>query len=116
MTIRLPRAAVWTCAVVLGAVFVLIGLSKVTGPSAVRWGERFAQWGYPGSTRHLIGLAEMLGGLSLLIPISRRAGAAILAVIMMGALVTHAVSGEFPRLIPPLVLGGLALLLYASRK
>jgi hypothetical protein len=34
---------------------------------------------------------------------------------MIGALGTHAANAEFPRLIPPLVLGGLALLLYSAR-
>jgi threonine/homoserine/homoserine lactone efflux protein len=34
---------------------------------------------------------------------------------MIGALGTHAVNAEFPRLIPPLVLGGLAFLLYSAR-
>ena len=33
----------------------------------------------------------------------------------IGALCTHAVHAEFPRLIPPFVLGGLAFLLYSSR-
>jgi hypothetical protein len=35
--------------------------------------------------------------------------------LMIGALFTHAVHAEYPRLIPPLVLGGLASLLYSSR-
>jgi hypothetical protein len=34
---------------------------------------------------------------------------------MFGALCTHVVHGEFPRLIPPLVLGGLAFLLCRAR-
>jgi len=41
--------------------------------------------------------------------------AAILVALMFGALCTHAVHAEFPRLIPPFVLGGLAFLLYSSR-
>ena len=58
---------------------------------------------------------EILGGLGVLIPRWRRAAAAILVALMIGALCTHAVHGEFPRLVPPLVLGGLAFLLYSSR-
>ena len=113
--IRLPRAAVWACAIFLAIVFVLVGISKLEGASAMRWTERFAQWGYPANTQYLIGVFEVLGGLGMLIPRWRRAAAAILVALMIGALCTHVVQGEFPRIIPPLVLGGLALLLYSSR-
>lgn len=113
--IRLPRAAVWACAIFLAIAFVLAGMSKLEGASAMRWAERFAQWGYPEYARYLVGALEALGGVGVLIPRWRRAAAAILVVLMIGALCTHAVHGEFPRLIPPLVLGGLALLVYSSR-
>lgn len=113
--ISLPRTAVWACAIFLAVVFVLVGISKLEGPSAVRWAERFAHWGYPANTQRVIGVFEILGGLGVLIPRWRRAAAAILVALMIGALSTHAVQSEFPRLIPPLVLGGLAFLLYSSR-
>jgi uncharacterized membrane protein YphA (DoxX/SURF4 family) len=113
--IRLPSAAVWACAIFLAVVFVLVGISKVEGASAMRWSERFAQWGYPANAHYLVGALEILGGLGVLIPRWRRAAAAILVALMIGALCTHAVHGEFPRLISPLVLGGLAFLLYSSR-
>jgi putative oxidoreductase len=113
--VRFPRAAVWTCAIFLAMAFVGVGISKLEGPSAVRWTERFAHWGYPANARHVIGVLEILGGLGVLIPRWRRAAAVILGVLMTGALCTHAVHAEFPRLIPPLVLGGLAFLLYSSR-
>jgi putative oxidoreductase len=112
--IRLPRAAVWACAIFLAMVFVLAGISKLEGASAMRWTERFAQWGYPATAQYLIGVLEILGGLGVLIPRWRRAAAAILVALMIGALCTHVVQREFPRLIPPLVLGGLAFLLYSS--
>jgi putative oxidoreductase len=113
--IRLPRAAVWACAVFLAVAFCLIGVSKFAGPSALRWAERFSRWGYPANTQYIVGLFEILGGLGVLIPKWRRAAAAILGALMIGALCTHAVQAEFGRLIPPLVLGALALLLYSSR-
>jgi putative oxidoreductase len=113
--IRLPRAVVWACAIFLAVAFVLVGISKLEGPSAMRWTERFAQWGYPANAQYVIGLFEILGGLGVLIPRWRRAAAAILVALMFGALCTHAIHAEFPRLIPPFVLGGLAFLLYSSR-
>ena len=111
MVIRLPRAAVWACAIFLAVVFVAVGVSKLTGPSAVRWAERLTQWGYPANASYVVGVFEIVGGLGVLIPMWRRAAAAILVAVMIGALCTHAVHAEFPRLVPPLVLGGLAFLL-----
>ena len=113
--IRLPRAGGWACAIFLAVAFVVVGISKLEGPSAMRWAERFLHWGYPARAQYVVGLLEILGGLGVLIPMLRRAAAAVLVVLMIGALGTHAVSAEFPRLIPPLVLGGLAFLLFASR-
>ena len=113
--IRLPRAAVWACAIFLAVAFVFVGISKLQGRSAVGWTERFAHWGYPANASYVVGVFEILGGLGLLIPRWRRVAASNLVALMIGALCTHAVQGEFPRLIPPLVLGGLAFLLYSSR-
>jgi putative oxidoreductase len=104
----------WACAIVVAAAFVLVGISKLEGPSALRWAERFTQWGYPAATRPVVGVVEILAGLGVLIPRLRRPAAASLLVLMMGALCTHAMHAEFPRLIPPLILGGLAFLLYSS--
>ena len=112
--IKLPKAAVWACALLLAVAFILVGMSKLAGPSAMRWTERFANWGYPAGARYVIGVFEILGGLGVLIPKWRRAAAATLVALMIGALCTHAIQGEFPRLIPPLILGGLACLLYFS--
>ena len=113
--IRLPTAAVWACAILLAMAFVLVGGSKFEGPSAMRWTGRFAHWGYPANSQYVIGVLEVLGGLGVLIPRWRRAAAATLVALMIGALGTHAVNAEFPRLIPPLVLGGLAFLMYLAR-
>ena len=113
--ITLPRAAVWACAIFLAVAFVFAGFLKLQGPSAIGWGERFVHWGYPANFHYVVGVLEILGGLGVLIPQWRRPAAAILVALMLGALGTHAVHGEFPRFIPPLVLGGLALLLYSAR-
>jgi hypothetical protein len=63
-----------------------------------------------------VGALEILGGVGLLFAKSRKAGAAILIAVMLGALGTHLVAGEYSRLVPPLVLGGLVALSYASRR
>jgi len=111
--ITLPRTAVWACAILLAVAFVFVGISKLEGVSALRWGERFMRWGYPANTQYVIGVSEILGGLGVLIPKWRRAAAATLVALMIGAVGTHIVHAEFPRLIPPLVLGGLAFVMYS---
>src|SRR5262245_53186579 len=78
IVIRLARAAVWACAVLLAVAFVLVGISDLPGSSAERWTERFAPWGYPANAQYVIGVFEILGGLGVLIPRFRRAAAAIL--------------------------------------
>src|SRR5918994_6543268 len=113
--IRLPKAVMWACAILLAAAFVFSGFLKLEGPSAIRWSERFVHWGYPANAHYVVGALEILAGLGVLIPKWRRAAAAVLVALMIGALGTHAVNAEFPRLVPPLVLGGLAFLMYSAR-
>lgn len=113
--VTLPRAVVWACAIVLAVAFVVVGGLKLDGPSAIRWSERFVSWGYPANAHYVVGGLEILGGLGVLIPTWRRAAAATLVVLMLGALGTHALHAEWSRLLPPLVLGGLAFLVYSAR-
>jgi len=111
---KLPRAAVWAAAIFLAVAFVLVGISKVRGPSAMRWGERFVHWGYPAGAERIVGVLEILAGVGVLMPKWRRAAAATLVALMIGALCTHLVHAEFLRLIPPLVLGALAFLVCSA--
>ncbi len=106
---RLRRVAMWACVIVLAVVFVLVGTSKLRGSSAVRWSERFDQWGFPPPVRPVVGVLEILGGVGLLIPKSRRAAAATLIALMVGAVLTHLVNAEPFRLAAPLILGGMAV-------
>jgi putative oxidoreductase len=110
------RLAVWGGAIFLAVVFVSVGVSKLGGASAMRWAGRFDHWGYPANAHYIVGVFEILGGLGVLIPEWRRAASLTLGALMMGALCTHVVNAEFPRVIPPLVLGGLAFLVYWSHR
>jgi uncharacterized membrane protein YphA (DoxX/SURF4 family) len=112
--INLRRIAVWAGAIFLAIAFVSVGVSKLEGASAMRWAERFGHWGYPANAQYVVGVFEILGGLGVLIPRWRRAASMTLGALMTGALCTHVVNAEFPRVVPPLVLGGLAFLLYWS--
>jgi putative oxidoreductase len=109
----LRTAAIWTVAVVMGLLFVLVGWSKMAGASGINWAARLSHWGYPGASRYAIGGIEILAGLGLLVPPLRRWAAIALMVVMGGALVTHLIHGEFVRLVSPLILGGLSYGLYS---
>jgi putative oxidoreductase len=112
----LPRAVVWLGAVFLAVAFVFAGSLKLAGASAIRWSERFVHWGYPANAHYVVGVLEVVGGLAVLIPRLRRSASLTLGVIMIGALGTHLVHAEFPRVIPPLILGGVAFLMYWSQR
>jgi len=111
----LRRIAVWAIAIFLAVIFIYAGISKLRGTSAIGWAERFGRWGYPVGASYLVGVIEILGGIAVLIPRWRRAASLTLVALMIGALCTHVVNAEFPRIIPPVVLGGLALLMYRSK-
>ena len=117
----LRLVAVWTLAVIIGLFFVLAGFSKLAGPPGTDWAVRLSHWGYPAGSRYAIGGIEILAGLGMLVPPLKRWAAVTLMVVMAGALLTHLLHGEFVRVLPPLILGGLSFALYlwqprASRK
>jgi putative oxidoreductase len=114
--ITLRTAAPWAGAIFLAVIFVVAGLSKLEGAAAMRWAGRFAAWGYPANAHYVVGLFEIVGGLAVLVPRLRGAASLILAALMAGALCTHVMHAEFPRVLPPLVLGGLACLTYWSHR
>src|SRR5262245_38036782 len=111
---RLRRIGAWTAAIFLAVTFVAVGVSKLEGASATRWTMRFEHWGYPANAQYVVGVIETLGGIGMLIPRWRQAASLILVAVTVGALCTHIVNAEFPRVIPPLVLGGLASFIYWS--
>jgi len=110
---KLRQTVLWIFSILLGFMFVAVGLSKLEGSSATRWAERFLHWGYPAGSQYVVGTIEVIAGIAMVIPRWRKTGAGIAMVIMAGALYTHVHNGEFPRAIPPLVLGSLAFLVFS---
>lgn len=92
--------AVWALQVVMGLMFVLVGLLKFQDPT---WARSFARWGYPDGFYMVIGVLEALGGAALLVPRLTTYAALLLVTVMAGAVVTHLVHGEMQRLPVPLV-------------
>ena len=57
------------------------------------WTVAFQDWGYPVWFRIFIGIIETAGGLIVLVPKVRHFGGIILAVVMIGALITRIING-----------------------
>jgi putative oxidoreductase len=57
------------------------------------WAPAFKKWGYPTWFMITIGVIEVTGGLLLIFPKVRHIGAAMLIVIMVGALITRSIHG-----------------------
>ena len=110
-TSRRINAGLWTIQAVLAALFLFGGVMKLVIPIAALE----AQSGMSGEFLRFIGLAELLGGLGLILPgVTRIApvltplAAAGLVIIMIGATALTAAAG-FAAAIVPLVTGLLTL-------
>jgi uncharacterized membrane protein YphA (DoxX/SURF4 family) len=89
----------WMIALFLALVCLRSGLMKMPGvPGVEFWIRDFARWGYPEWFRIVIGIAELVSFLLLLIPRFAGFGALIFGSVMLGAIVTHATHGESGRL------------------
>ncbi len=88
---RADKIAYWILAAMLALTFITSGWPKINPDPAMV--ERFADWGYGAGFSRLIGVLEMLGGLLILVPRLATYGAAIVAVVMLGAAYTHLATG-----------------------
>ena len=115
--------AIWIITVLLALAFVAAGVMKVAQPraklaaSGMAWTNDFSDAGVK-----LVGLAELLGGLGLILPavtgiapILVPIAAAALTVIMIGAVVWHVRANDTKGAVPSLVLGILALVVAIAR-
>ncbi len=57
------------------------------------WSSSFERWGYPAWFMIFIGVLETFGGFAILVPKIRHYGGIVLAVVMLGALVTRSIHG-----------------------
>lgn len=107
---KLKTIARWFLQVLLGAMFVVLGVAKFLAPE---WERNFARWGYPPGFHLVIGALEVLGGLGLLMPYLASYAAGGLMAIMVGAVLTHLLHDEMRRAAGPIphfvLLGILAL-------
>lgn len=98
---RWKAAVLWSSSTLLALLFLAAGAWKFLDPSVA---DQFARWGYPEWVRPLIGILEIGGGVILLFPRVAWEGAAILAIVMAGAVVTLVHSGDVLHAILPAVI------------
>lgn len=94
MTAIRPRRKIfmfWTLSILLGVLFLFAGATKLLG--AQMQVEGFTRLGLPNWTRPVVGLVEVVAAVMLLVPRTRFYGAGVLAGTMVGAMLTHLVSG-----------------------
>jgi len=104
----------WGVTLFLALVCLRSGLTKL--PAGSFWERDFRRWHYPGWFRLTVGVAELAAFALLLVPRLASYGAALFALIMLGAIYTHAAHGETVRLPFNFLLLGLSLVvLYARR-
>jgi len=100
---KFKAIALWSVSTLLALMFLAAGAWKFLDPAVA---DQFARWGYPEWVRPLIGILEIGGGLILLFPSVAWEGAAILAVVMAGAVITLVHSGDvLQAILPAAVLG-----------
>jgi len=84
--------ALWVVSAFLVYVFVPQGLAKFSNSSG--WAKAFAVWHYPVWFRILIGVCETAAALLLLTRRTASIGAAMIVVVMLGAMGTHISRGH----------------------
>jgi putative oxidoreductase len=105
----------WVVQGLLGALFLAVGAMKATQPIAVLVDTLGWPAAVPAALVRVIGVAELLGALGLILPAATRVKPMLtplagvgLAMAMLLAAVFHTSRGELGALPIPLVLGGLA--------
>lgn len=118
MTMTRARIAkeivLWVITLFLALVCLRSGWLKVTGN--IFWVRDFHRWGYPDWFRIVVGITELSSMALLLVPRLAAYGASLFAVVMLGAIVTHATHHEASRLPFNCLLLALSLLIIFARR
>jgi hypothetical protein len=107
MSSRSPTGfAVWGLGLVVGLLFVGLGLTKLLPAVAAE----FARFGIPSGVRLLVGAAEVGGGLLFCRARTGFGGACVLAAVLAGAIGVYFAAGPDDAPVPLLPVGMLVLL------
>jgi uncharacterized membrane protein YphA (DoxX/SURF4 family) len=108
------ETALWVCALFLVLVCLRSGLTKL--PADSFWIRDFRRWHYPDWSRYAVAVAELVSCVLLVVPRAASAGAALFAVVMLGAMFTHATHHESSRLPFNFLLLALSLVVLFARR
>ena len=101
-TSKAKNLVVTILSVLLALAFLSAGGTKLV--SSDEAAPDFEEWGFPAWFATFTGVLEVAGAVLIVIPATRFYGAALLACVMAGAIVTHLGASQFGRLIPPVML------------
>ena len=96
--------------ILLAIMYVFTGISKLIGADSQV--ANFQSWGYSSGFMIAVGVVELLGAIGLLIPSTRFVAVLGLATLMVGAIGTHLINGEYVHFLLPLVLLGLLIFVF----
>lgn len=116
MTTSTRNIIAWILQGLLALAFIASGGNKLLHASATE--QMFGSMGMAGWLGLLVGGAEVLGGIGLLVPRFIRLAAAVLIIIMIGAVFMHAtkIPGGLAKGMPALVLLVLLLVVQMLRR
>ncbi|MBF9141158.1 DoxX family protein [Hymenobacter properus] len=105
----------WILQALLAAMFINAGVHKLIDLDGTA--KNFEGMGLPGVLATVVGVAELLGGIGLLVPRTVRLAALGLIIIMIGAVFMHAtkIPGGIAKGIPALVALVLLVVVYLLR-
>ena len=104
----------WILTALLAFAFLGAGASKLAGGQ--QYAESFVRWGFPLWFMYLTGAIELVAALMLLVPRTATLGACLYVSTMLGSVMTHLKAGETGRIVPPLVVLGLAVVVGLARR
>lgn len=111
---KLKRILAFVFTIILTLMVLPAGLVKLIGD--VRVVDEFARWGYPEIVMYGVGVLEVMGVVGLWIKSTRKRAAGLIAIIMIGALVTNILNDPWAVALVPGVLFLLASELVWIRK
>ena len=94
-------------ALALAAFFVVGSLSNIFAPRSIY--EEYLTWGYPPWFHFLTGSLELTAAILLARTSTRLLGSALGCAVMLGALATVTLHGEYGHALPPLVVATLTI-------
>ena len=94
-------------ALALAAFFVVGSLSNIFAPGSIY--EEYLKWGYPRWFHFVTGSLELTTAVLLARTSTRLLGAALGGAVMLGALATVTLHGEYGHAVPPLVVATLTI-------